>query len=107
MTLRYGANALIAIGTACLAGCATSPEPAPVPAGPVFSTTTPVHIIAADPRGRAILRRDVPGLMASRSYILFDDMSLTQIAALSGGRLTAAKLDQLETDFMKSSHPSP
>ena len=37
--------------------------------------------------------------MASRSYPLFDDMSLAQIAVMSGGRLTQTKLNLVEADL--------
>ena len=37
--------------------------------------------------------------MASQSYILFEDMSLSQIATVSGGRLTKAKLDVVQADL--------
>jgi hypothetical protein len=37
--------------------------------------------------------------MASRSYKLFDDMSLAQIATFSGGQLTKTKLDLLQADL--------
>jgi hypothetical protein len=64
-----------------------------------FSLDTPLHEIAADKRGKAVLDRDLPGLMASRSYILFDDMSLSQIAIMSGGRLTKIKLARVKEDL--------
>jgi hypothetical protein len=91
----------------CLAGC-SAPRPAAValpealaaPA-PAFSLNTPVDVIAANPGGKAVLDRDVPGLMASKSYMLFDDMSLSQIAEVSSGQLTQAKLDLVEADLSK------
>src|ERR1700679_1890600 len=36
---------------------------------PTFSLDTPVKVIAADQGGKAVLDRDIPGVMASRSYI--------------------------------------
>ena len=67
--------------------------------GPTFSLDTPVEHIVADPRGKVILDHDVPGLTASRSYSLFEEMSLSQIATVSGGRLTKATLDVVEADL--------
>ena len=64
-----------------------------------FSLDTPVEKIAANPDGKAVLARDMPGLMSSPSYMLFSDMSLSQIASLSGGRLTKTKLNQVEADL--------
>jgi len=43
-------------------------------AGPIFSLDTPVKTIAANHDGKVVLDRDIPGLLASRSYFLFDDM---------------------------------
>jgi hypothetical protein len=71
--------------------------------GPTFSLDTPVEHIAADSRGKAILDHDVPGLMASQSYLLFEDMSLSQIATVSGGRLTKAKLEVVQADLSQLS----
>jgi len=45
--------------------------------------------------------------MASRSYVLFDDMSLTQIATVSGGRLTKTKLALVQTDLSQLSDAPP
>jgi hypothetical protein len=102
-TLRHGAAAAAAIGLAVLGGCAAPPAPpavaVAVPHGRGFTLDTPVHIIAADPRGKAVLDRDLPGLMASTSYLMFDDMSLSQIATVSGGRLTMEKLDVVQADL--------
>jgi hypothetical protein len=35
----------------------------------IFSLNTPIKTIAADRGDKAVLDRDVPGLMASRSYM--------------------------------------
>jgi hypothetical protein len=71
--------------------------------GPTFSLDTPVEHIAADPRGKMILDRDLPGLLTDRSYVLFEDMSLSQIAAVSGGQLTKADLDLVQADLSQLS----
>jgi hypothetical protein len=94
------------LATACLAGCTPAQKPvtaavSPRIAHPPYSLDTPVEKIAADPLGRAVLTRDIPRLMSSSSYILFEDMSLAQIATVSGGRLTRAKLDLIEADLSR------
>jgi hypothetical protein len=107
---KVGKPLSIALPPLCfliLLGCGGRPltygGAAPTSAGtashPKFSLNTPVEEIAADQRGEVILIRDVPGLMASKSYILFDDMTLSQIATVSGGRLTKAKLDLVQADL--------
>jgi hypothetical protein len=70
---------------------------------PIFSLNTPVETIAADQRGKAVLDRDLPGLMHNSKYVLFEDMSLSQIAVMSGGRLTKSKLDQVQRDLTEMS----
>jgi hypothetical protein len=82
--------------------------PAPKPAKPhVFTLNTPVDRIAADPRGKAVLDRDVPGLMANKDYPMFDDMSLSEIALVSGGRLTRSKLALVKSDLIQISYLPP
>jgi len=78
-----------------------APQPAGSTAAPAgrFSLNTPVEKIAASPDGKAVLNRDMPGLLNNPSYILFSDMSLSQLASLSGGRLTKTTLNQVEADL--------
>jgi hypothetical protein len=72
---------------------------------PVFTINTPLDVIAADPRGKAVLVRDMPGMMSNSKYQLFDDMSLAQIAIISGGRIKKAKLEQVQEDLAKLAAP--
>ncbi|HVE21625.1 MAG TPA: hypothetical protein VNC39_06585 [Acidocella sp.] len=110
--VRCGSLALVALGPAFLLGCVakgpatTAAAPAPAGRQQAYSLNTPLDRIAADKRGKAILERDLPGLMASRSYVLFDDMSLSQIAMMSGGRLSQTKLDMVEADLAQLSAPA-
>jgi len=108
---RYRAVAYTLLGPALLAGCGAPPHAAAVskasPAVPgkqpsMFTLDTPVDRIAATPNGKAILEKDVPGLMASKEYALFDDMSLSQIAIMSGGRLSKDKLSLVQSDLQLS-----
>jgi len=106
MHRQIGITAMLA-GIALVSGCsqekAASLAPRQVGASSAlvehFSLDTPVDKIAANPNGKAVLTRDMPGLMSSPSYVLFSDMSLSQIASLSGGRLTKTKLNQVEADL--------
>lgn len=95
-----------------VAASASRPVPAPVlltePAKPrLFTLNTPVDRIAADPQGKAVLERDVPGLMKNKDYPMFDDMSLSEIALISGGRLTKSKLDLVKSDLIQISYLAP
>lgn len=112
---RYDAIGVLLLGLVSVQGCsldraANTAMPsvdAAKPPTPVFSLNTPVNKIAADPRGKAILERDVPGLLSNRNYMLINDMSLSQIASVSCGRLTATRLDQVEADLTQLSQRPP
>lgn len=88
-----------------LAGCAAShrdqaaPKPVSAAQAPYFTVQTPIDQIAADESGKTVLEHDVPGVMNNPHYVLFSCMSLAQVASLSGGRLTQAKLDEVNRDL--------
>ncbi len=86
-----------AAGLACLGACAAPADPAQAKAG--FSVQTPIEKIAADQRGRAVLDRDVPGVMSNPHYVLFSSMSLSQLASLSHGKLSKSKLNKVNADL--------
>jgi len=120
---RWGKRAGLAVlAPALLAACSPAPKPvlaanisvAPAPAPPpkpakphVFTLNTPVDHIVADPRGKAVLDRDIPGLMADKHYPMFEDMSLSEIALLSHGRLTKSKLELVKSDLIEISLLTP
>lgn len=72
-----------------------------------FSLNTPIATIAANKSGRMILDRDIPGLMSDHRYCLFDDMSLLQVASVSGGKLTTGKLAQVQADLFELNAQAP
>ncbi|WP_035179433.1 hypothetical protein [Acidocella facilis] len=80
-----------------------TPRAAAKPAAPQFSVQTPIDKIAADARGKAVLNRDMPGLISDPRYELFSSMSLSQLASLSGGRLTQSDLKKVNTDLAELS----
>lgn len=73
----------------------------PQNAAPVesFTRDTPVEKIAADPGGKAVLDRDIPGLLTDAQYPMFKSMSLHQLQVMSGGELSAETVDKAETDL--------
>jgi len=109
---RHAPAAVVALGVAGLSGCGPAPQsrlPTSSLVGPPprFTLDTPVERIAADPAGDEVLHRDLPGLMSSSSYIMIEDMSLSQIASISNGRITQAKLNVLEADLAALSPREP
>ncbi len=95
-------------GLACLGGCASTSKAQEASVGrpaqaSAFSVQTPIDRIAADERGKAVLDRDVPGVMSNPHYVLFSSMSLSQLASLSGGRLPQSKLNEVNADLAELS----
>ncbi|MCU6453653.1 hypothetical protein LPN01_06150 [Sphingomonas sp. A2-49] len=76
---------------------------APVPVAPAaatgFSLDTPIATLIADPRAKAVLDRDVPGLSSDENLPKFEGLSLRKLAPLSGGQMTATLLAQVERDL--------
>ena len=98
--------AVVVLGLSVLSACGARGSAAPDPPDtssptPRFTLNTPVYRIVADPDGRAVLDRDLPGLTSNPSYVLFSDMSLAQLAPMSSGRLTQASLDKVRADLMQ------
>ncbi|NYD89556.1 hypothetical protein [Sphingomonas melonis] len=72
-----------------------------VPAAPAggFSLDTPIADLIADPRAKAILDRDVPGMSDDPNLPKFQTLSLRKLAPLSGGQMTPALLAKIGTDL--------
>ena len=89
------------------AGDAAAPAPAPAPSEAVatpaplggYSLDTPIAQLIADPRSKAILDRDVPGMSDDPNLPKFQTLSLRKLAPLSGGQMTPALLKKLGTDL--------
>lgn len=81
---------------------ATAPDGAPLAspaAGGGLSLDTPIADLIADPRAKAILDRDLPGLSEDENLATIKTLSLRKLAPLSGGQMTAALLDKVGTDL--------
>ena len=102
------------LGLTSLAGCLESPSKTadqtivPFPGGgsqvPAQASTnlsldTPIERIAADPAGKAVLDKDVPGLLTNPNYPMIKGMNLKTVAALSSGRLDDQTLAQTKADL--------
>ena len=84
----------------------TTPAPAPVGG---YSLDTPIAQLIADPRTKAILDRDVPGMSDDPNLPKFQTLSLRKLAPLSGGQMTPALLKKLGTDLaaIEGAPPEP
>lgn len=93
------------------ASAQTSPPPAaatpmpeaPTPAAPAaaakFTLDTPIQDIVADAAGKAVIEKDLPGLIGLPQYEMFKAISLKQLQAYSDGKLTDEMLAKTATDL--------
>jgi len=90
-------------------GCAPAPSndivpfpgtelPAPtLSAG--YTLETPIEVIAADPKGQAVINKYIPKLLTNPNYEMFKGMSLKTVAMFSRGQLTDEKLALVKADL--------
>lgn len=81
------------------ASAQTAPAPAATPAATAFNLDTPIEALVADPKAKAVLDADVPGLSTHVSYDMFKSMSLRAVQPLSQGKLTDELLKKIEADL--------
>jgi len=82
-----------------VAPVAAATPPAPAPAAGGFSLDTPIADLIAEPRAKAILDRDVPGMSDDPNLPKFQALSLRKLAPLSGGQMTPALLAKIAADL--------
>ena len=75
-----------------------APAPTTTPAAK-FTLDTPLETIVADPAGKAIIDKDLPGTTTHPMYDQFKGMSLTQIAPMAADKLTPEVLAKVKTDL--------
>jgi hypothetical protein len=104
--------ALLIVPTAAFAQTSPAPVPAPTsspaPAAPAasapatgakFNLDTPIQDIVADAAGKAVLDKDLPGLIGLPQYEMFKGLSLKQLQGYSDGKLTDETLAKTATDL--------
>lgn len=91
--------ALTALGS--VPAFAQPPAPAGAPAGQAAGKysvdKTPIGVIWADPKGKAVLLKQLPPIEMYMDMI--KDMTLTQVAPQSGGGIDDAKLKAIQADL--------
>ena len=75
------------------------------PTGPL-TLDTPIAALIADPHGKAVLDRDLPGLSSDENLAKFSGKSLHQFQPLTGGQLTDAMLAKVAADLVGPRAPS-
>jgi hypothetical protein len=77
---------------------AATPPAAAAPAG-ALSLDTPIEDIVANPAGKAVLDKDIPGLTTHPAYDQFKGMSLKEVQPMSQGALTDDMLKKTGDDL--------
>jgi hypothetical protein len=100
---------LVAIATATLvvggAGAALAQAAPPVPppaapaAGPALTIDTPLEVVTATPKGKAVLDADIPGLTDHPLYDKFKSDSLRALAPKFGGAISDKDLAKVQADL--------
>jgi hypothetical protein len=94
------AAALCLMPAAAFAQTAPAPAPAAAPAAAAkFNLDTPIEVLAADEKAKAVLVADLPELLPHPSYEQFKAMSLRQVQPYSQGALTDEILAKVEADL--------
>lgn len=108
---RFSLILLIAFTQGALADDSTSaissqdfplPPDAPAASAPAslgLSVDSPVEVLAASPAAANVLEQQLPGLLEDSSYPMFKVMPLKTVAALSGGRISTASLQQIDAQL--------
>ncbi|WP_296615798.1 hypothetical protein [Sphingomonas sp.] len=104
---------LFALPGTAMAQTAVMPAPAPAPvpapgqggaaapatASAKFTLDTPIQDIVADTQGKAVLDKNLPGLVDLPQYEMFKGLSLKQVQPYSNGKLTDELLAKTATDL--------
>lgn len=91
----------LAQGTAAPAPAPAAPAPAPAaPASDAkFNLDTPLQDIVADEKGKAVIEKHFPGMIALPEYEMFKAISLTQLQPYSNGKITDEMLAATAKDL--------
>ncbi|QDH33463.1 hypothetical protein [Porphyrobacter sp. YT40] len=83
---------------AVTAPLAVTAQETPAPA-PAFSIDTPVEVLVADARAKAVLDKYLPGIDQHPAYDQFRALSLRTLAPFSQGMITEEMLAKIEADL--------
>lgn len=78
---------------------ATTPAPAAPASDAKFNLDTPLQDIVADEKGKAVIEKHFPGMIALPEYEMFKAISLTQLQPYSNGKITDEMLAATAKDL--------
>lgn len=96
------ASLALGLGTVALAQAPEAPAAAPAAtpaAGKISVQTTKIGDIVKNPAAKAALEKALPDI--AQYYDQIGDMTLAEVAPMSGGAIDDAKLQALQADFDK------
>ena len=95
-------TALASIALAAVAGTALAQTQTPPPAAPAAARPTiasPIKDLIANAQTRAVLEKHLPGVSQHPALPQFQDITLAQVAPVSGGVVTPAIIAAIDADL--------
>jgi hypothetical protein len=86
-------------GTPAPAPAAPAPAPTAPAADAKYNLDTPLQDIVADEKGKAVIEKHFPGMIALPEYEMFKAISLTQLQPYSNGKITDEMLAATAKDL--------
>ena len=96
------AAALAAVSTAAFAQAAPAQDHsahAAAPAAALPTIDSPIKDLLANPATAAVVEKHLPGVSQHPALPQFQDMTLGQVAPMSGGAVTPAIITAIDTDL--------
>jgi hypothetical protein len=97
----------LALGWSGAASAQSAPAAAAAAPAAGFTLDTPIEQIAADPAGKAVLDKDLPGLTTHQAYDQFKGMSLSQVQPMSQGAISDVALAKAGADLAALAPAAP
>jgi hypothetical protein len=98
--LRHLAAVAIAVLVSGGAALAQSAPPPPAPTEPqALTIDTPIEVVAATPKAKAVLDADIPGLTEHPLFDKFKSDSLRALAPKFGGAISDKDLAKVQADL--------
>jgi hypothetical protein len=106
------AVALATVATAAFAQTAPAPAPdhaghamsAPASAAALPTVASPIKDLLANPATAAVMEKHLPGVAQHPMLPQFQDMTLSDVAPMSGGAISPATIQAIDTDIKALPH---
>lgn len=97
--MKLAALALIALAAPAAAQTQPTPNSPATTVAAKLNLDTPIETIVADPKAKAVLDADLPGLSTHAMYDQFKTMTLNQLAGMAPDKLTPEALAKTAADL--------